>query len=490
MHMSFISHRIHPKPFRLADRSLVSIFVGLFLLTLPMAIVYGFLTFPAVKVFAVLAGFALLLLAAFSPQFTFYVVVVYLVVHQEAETTPGSIFAYLEKMNRPGIPSLLEALIVLLAAAFFVSCLLQIKEYRYPRSKVFLLCFVAVLMASIVVGLYNGNDPTWFKEDLKRFTLPVLFFVAAANLVDDSRKIRLVMALVFLAATAKTYLAIFYYLAGLGFPYGDSKVVFLESGDQIFVVTTIIAGISLMIEGMPRLRKIVFFVVALLPMIYALVFSYRRNALWGTVLSLGLVLLLSPWRQKVRMLRYVWFAVAGVLVMLSLSRIDSEAPAGRFVTERMASVADATQSSNVAHLAEWVVTMDAIRGEPVLGMGLGAVHGLVPGFESLNTHTVHNAFLMLWMKLGIGGLLLLCYCLIGYVRLGIREARARRDMLQIGLFATCAQWLVAMMVGPSWWYYRETCFMALVAAVVIGLGRQKAVSQVQEGGAVLSPMER
>jgi hypothetical protein len=92
---------------------------------------------------------------------------------------------------------------------------------------------------------------------------------------------------------------------------------------------------------------------------------------------------------------------------------------------------------------------------------------------------------MLWMKLGLGGLLLFCYCLLFYVKFGIRNSYANKDMLQIGLFATCAQWFGAMMVGPSWWYYRETCLMALVVALVIQIGRQKGLRAGEINGNLL-----
>ena len=93
------------------------------------------------------------------------------------------------------------------------------------------------------------------------------------------------------------------------------------------------------------------------------------------------------------------------------------------------------------------------------------------------THTVHNAFLMLWMKMGIIPVGFFLWWLLRYARFGIRTARidddARDDTalkaIQRALFATLGYWAVSLNVGPAWHYYRETFLMALVVVLVIRL---------------------
>ncbi len=89
---------------------------------------------------------------------------------------------------------------------------------------------------------------------------------------------------------------------------------------------------------------------------------------------------------------------------------------------------------------------------------------------------------MIWMKMGTAALLLFVWCLYRYFRTGLAGALGSRDPLLAGLFATCALWFVAMNVGPTWFYYRESCLMALVMAMVIRLAqfsRQKTKNHLQ-----------
>jgi hypothetical protein len=243
-------------------------------------------------------------------------------------------------------------------------------------------------------------------------------------------------------------------------------VVFLESGDQTLVVTIIVAGAALLAQRKMGWKSFVGILLVGAPMLFAVIFSYRRNAMWGAIFSLSLLLLLSHWDKKVRLLKI--FAGAGLIVlslMVLLPMTDSMST-GEFMKRRLTSVVDKDQSSNVAHMNEWEVTVEDIMDRPLFGLGLGSIHSPVPDFEELNLHTVHNALLMLWMKMGGGALLLFLWCLYRYCRLGVTEALRLRDPLQTGLFATVGLWVIAMNVGPSWYYYRESCLMALIMAVV------------------------
>ncbi len=108
---------------------------------------------------------------------------------------------------------------------------------------------------------------------------------------------------------------------------------------------------------------------------------------------------------------------------------------------------------------------------PIRGLGLGSEHRGVEDNPSVDTHFVHNAFIMLWMKLGIVPLLFLVWCLIRYIKIGLRSLGTSQDVdfrsVQVGLFSTVGIWIVTLNVGPTWPYYRETCLMALIAAIVV-----------------------
>ena len=440
---------------------------------------WGILNFPPVKVLAVALGALCILLAAWKIEVALYVVGFFLVVLQEGETTPGTIFTFLEKLNRPNIPSLLEVLFAVIAAAFFIRYfIVKDERYSFDGMKLPLTLFFVLLFIALANGMISGTDDIFRKEDFKRFIFPVLVFVSAVNILDTREKIARLFKIMFWVMLAKTYLADFFYLRGMGFPYGDSKVVFLESGDQTLLVTILVAGIALLAERKLWWKSYQFMLWGLAPMLFALIFSYRRNALWGALLSLFLLLLLSQREKKVRLFKIFVGAGLGALCIMAVIPTTDSAPTGEFLQRRLASVVDRDESSNVAHMNEWEITLNDTMQRPLFGLGLGSEHSADSEFV-LNLHTVHNALLMLWMKMGMFALLLFLWCLYRYCRLGVMEALRRRDPLLIGLFATVCLWMIAMNVGPSWFYYRETCLMALVMAVVgrlAMLGRQESLS--------------
>ena len=78
---------------------------------------------------------------------------------------------------------------------------------------------------------------------------------------------------------------------------------------------------------------------------------------------------------------------------------------------------------------EWEVAFDATIKHPFLGLGLGSEHPPVPGFESLKQHTVHNAFIMLWMKMGIFAVIFLLWGLVRYLKFGLNVLRPQEDLI-------------------------------------------------------------
>jgi hypothetical protein len=438
---------------------------------------WGLLNYPPVKVVAVALGTICIALAAWQIEAALYGVGIFLVLLQEGNTTEGTPFSFLEWLNKPNIPSLLEVLFCVVFAAFCLRYfILQDERYNLDGMKVPLVLYFLLLFLALAHGLDAGTDNIFRKEDLKRFLFPVLFYISAINILDTREKITRMLAVLFWVMLPKTYLGIFYYLRGLGFPYGDQRVVFLESGDQTLIVTIIVLAIALLSEAKLGRKSLLFMAWGLAPMLFALIFSYRRNDMYGAILSLFLLLLLSRGARKARLIRLFAVGGGGAFLLMLLLAGTGLVPTGDFLKKRMVSVVDRDESSNTAHMNEWIVTVEDTMKSPFFGLGLGAVHSPVPEFDLINLHTVHNANLMLWMKMGLFAVLLFFWCLYRYCRLGVSEALRRGDPLQMGLFSTVALWCIAMNVGPSWFYYRESCLMALVMAMVgrlSVLGRQQ-----------------
>jgi hypothetical protein len=431
---------------------------------------WGILNFTPVKVAAVALGTVCIVLATWKIELALYVVGFFMVILQEGETMPDTIFSFLETLNRPSIPSLLEVLFAVVVAAFFLRYfILHDERYSLEGMRFPLMFFFGLFLLALATGVMADTDAVFRKEDFKKFLFPVLMFVCTLNILNTREKITRLLTMMFWVMLVKTYLANLYFLIGQGFPYGDAKVVFMESGDQTLIVTIIVAGIALLSERTVGWKSFFCMVWGIAPMLFALIFSYRRNALWGAVFSLGLLFLLSHGDKKLRLFKIFAMAGLGGVLVTALLPGTGLMPTGESLKTRMTSVTDWDQSSNKAHMNEWRVTVADILQHPLLGLGLGSEHQPVPESGEINRHTVHNALLMLWMKMGSFALLLFLWYFYRYCKLGVTAALRYHDPLLTGLFATVGLWGVAMNVGPSWYYYRESCLMAMVMAMVTRL---------------------
>ncbi|WP_183362227.1 O-antigen ligase family protein [Geomonas limicola] len=405
--------------------------------------------------------------------FPFYFASLCILGLQEVEITPGSLLGIFENVKAPGIPSVLEISVFLLAICFLLGYALQKDLAKFPVFTWPVFMFVVFYGISYYVGAESGNNVILLKEDSKKFFIPVVFFLSSINILNSIERITAFASFVVGISFVKTIIGIMSYLKGVGFDYGDSRVIFIETSDLILVVTILVAIASRLIY-----RKItwkVFFVVSLVgaPLLFSLVYSNRRNAWLGILMAFGLLFLMTPRNLKARMVVIVATAALAGGGMIASAMALRGVPTGEDLKSRFASISDKGDKSNEAHVNEWIVTVEALKGHPVLGLGFGSEHAPVPGDDTINRHTVHNALLMLYMKMGVFTLLLFLWCMFRYFRFCVRCRTVSLDQnlewLRLGLFSTFAYWLVTLNVAPSWWYYRETCMMALVMAIVIRL---------------------
>ncbi len=433
------------------------------------------LRFSPPKVLAAGIGLAVVALSIRKIEFPFYVTLFLLVVAQEGEATKGSLFAYLEMLNRPGVPSLVEVAVGVLTMAVALGSIFYRDKSAVSPFKAPFLIYAGLLLVGLVMGFTRSHDPIILKEDFKKLLIPLLFLFCSLNILISEERIHRTVVFVFVLTLLKACLGILYYFGGLGFAYGDWRVVFLESADVLLVATVAIVLFSKMTSERMRVGKLLLYFGAIVPMLLALFFSYRRNAWLGFLASLALLFLLLPDRRRMRMALFGGCLGLCALVLVFSSTMASRAPSDRLLSEKITSMSDRDYSSNVAHVNEWLVAMEDTLKSPVFGLGLGSVHSPTPGFEGIQRHTVHNAFIMLWMKMGIFAVILLFWCIVRYVVFELKSLKVNRGgpgyALQLGLFAMVGFWMVAVNVGPTWFYTRETCLMALTAATAIQLAK-------------------
>lgn len=403
----------------------------------------------------------------------FYFAALCVLALQEVEIPPGSFLCIFENFKDTGVPSLLEASVVLLAACFLVNYILNRDAGWFPVFTAPVMLFGIFYCISLCVGVNSGNNDILIKEDSKKFIFPLAFFLCSINILSTIKRIRVFINFVLVVASIKAYLGIFSYLRGGGFEYGDARVIFIETADLILVVTVLVSIAARVIFGKFTGKALLVVCVVGAPLLFSLVYSNRRNAWLGILLAFCLLFCLAPARTKPRMAVVLLGAALAGGSMVSSAVVLLGLPTANDLKSRFVSISDKEDKSNEAHINEWIVTIEALKEHPVLGLGFGSEHASVPGDDTINRHTVHNAFLMLYMKMGVHALLLFLWSMYRYFSFCARRRGTSSEenlgWLKLGLFSTFAYWLVTLNVAPAWWYYREMCMMALVMAIAVRL---------------------
>lgn len=385
----------------------------------------------------------------------------------------GNIFWYLTNANLAGIPSYLELAFALMVALFFVRAYFGIARVSLRRADL----LYPIVLCLIVLAYLVGMDASWNKDNLtedgKSFLYPAIAFFIFINSLDSENKIRFLLTFGFVVTSVKSVLGSVYYLLGNGIPYGRDRIVLQESFDHFAIVAALVTLVSLAIHGKLSKKHLILGGLGASPMIFSLVFSYRRHAWLGLLLSLFILFLFTTGARKMKIAIGAVILLVVCAWLVSLAGLLGPLPGLDFMTKRIASIVDPNQSSNVAHMNEWRVTFEDITESPILGLGLGSEHRPVPKEPTINTSTVHNAFLMLWMKMGLPAVLLFLGLLVAYIyyaaRAAIRNPASHLRPLQVGLFSSCGFWAISLNVGPTWYYQQETCAMVLAAVIVIRL---------------------
>jgi O-antigen ligase len=178
----------------------------------------------------------------------------------------------------------------------------------------------------------------------------------------------------------------------------------------------------------------------------------------GTSLSIaaGFILYLCLAR------RWKWvllFAAACLCAILYLRSLD------RPLVEDATAV-NLTTGEGFSHRFErWEMAFQAIQTEPFFGQGFGQEMGYLNRIGSEGR--AHNAYLMVWLELGLGGLLLFLAPILQFVRTGFFLYRNSRFQLQGALILSMTFALCLDSLGMPTLYWEKLPTIALSLAVVV-----------------------
>jgi putative inorganic carbon (HCO3(-)) transporter len=321
-------------------------------------------------------------------------------------------------------------------------------------------------------------------EEFLRFLSFFLLYVLIIEEVRGERRTTLMIDSVLLVTIL---ISLYGVLQRLGYPLLDwvpqhYTRVMSSYGNPNFFGTHLVAVIPLLLVlsmGSHGRRRL-FSALALLLALACLLFAETRSAWIGFAFSLVFLTFLI---RKTRTVRFrlktmaPLFAVFLVIILLLLLSQD-------LIVERISQLWD-PQGSVFIRIHTWEAAFSMIKASPVFGSGLGTFQIVFPGFRYPgfelevpigNLLHAHNEYLEIWAEMGILGLALFLWLMIGFFRYAIKNLRGGRGgLIALGLISGIAGVLVDSLFSSSMrWTGPAFTFWLLFGLAVATTGSEEA----------------
>jgi O-antigen ligase len=446
------------------------------------------LLFPLHFSFWLVIGSLALFYFFVRPEYSFYLFFFSIIILTEAipqGIEADGIFALRDIDSTRGAPSILLLYFLVMFGMYFFK-LYFIDKGKTVVSFKYLIVWLMILLAAAVTGIERGWDYFEIRGDFMKLLFPVLCFYLSVNVLNDQNKIHNILLIMFIACVIKSSMLVINYLTGHGllFLSGERtyRLATYDSGDLLAFITLVLLSYTIVLGRTVTGRRGLVLILGTIPMLFALMFSFRRAHWVGMLVSLGIVFLLFNSIEKRRML-YSFFIVLWLIPFVYVGLRNYSTIKEEDITAlltRFSSIIDGEQNSNVYHILESEQALKDIIQNPMMGLGLGAHHSPIWGYEDdrVPTSSVHNTWIFLWMKTGLCGLLFFIWVGIKY----IREILVSRDVncnmetraVVIAISSTVGLWLSLFLTMSAMVLYHLTFLIALFSSIIFVLiGKHK-----------------
>jgi O-antigen ligase len=281
------------------------------------------------------------------------------------------------------------------------------RPFTASRTDQWLVWFLVIGLLSILPAYFYGNDPlNWAREfEPLLFFLPYLLLVTSVRQASDIR--RLCFAYIAVCLSVGIVNLVDYQTSVSTARYVWELVAGRQPpGESLFFVTLTMTTIWVAFKGYQGWRTLVWAGLILF-CLAALAITFSRAYWIAAVVALIVAILLMPKTPRRRALLYfaAFAAGAALLAMAVAGPLFWKILA--VLGERFESILGAGVDLSFRNrLAESAGALDRILANPVWGYGFGYYYFFDPVIPyQLPTWYVHNAYLYLWLKLGLLGLI-------------------------------------------------------------------------------------
>jgi len=275
---------------------------------------------------------------------------------------------------------------------------------RSPLGRTILI-FLGVCVISIVPATLFDSSPLWWFRDLVRFSYLLLFFPVAHALRRRRARVALSLALLVvvlfhIVVTLRSYQAAVAVTRALWQVKYQRVAV-----HEVFATASLVTAFAVFLRA--RSRGVAAGAITLaLASIATLVASLTRGYWLASALAMFVVALMTP--RSARRVATFTVVVVGLVLAVGYAVFP-----GRFLgvifslADRFSTISSPLRVLSMQErLAETTEVLRLIRSSPFVGRGLGAaVSYMSPLTSRVVTRTyTHNAYLYIWAKLGLVGL--------------------------------------------------------------------------------------
>jgi O-antigen ligase len=339
-----------------------------------------------------------------------------------------------------------DLLLLYLLGIAVVRLLLE-RDFCYVSTRLdvpFFLFYGAAVLSVLTAILQFGLRPNIAIREFRIFTYWLAFF-AVTQLIRTEQQLNVLVNGFFVLAILMTGVVLLQ-MAMPGLPLvrvsaetlvtagkafkGVSRVWI--TGERLIYVMLIVA-ICLWLFARSTRQRWVYGSVVLILFLW-LFLSYQRNYWLTTVLALGLLGLVIPWRERLRGLRWMLLALAVVALLFALPG-SPLAPWGEAALDRLFSLEGdrlERDMSAILRQAEIEYAKSQVLKHPLFGVGIGNVYrpwirrfDYRPDVYSYTSRGLtwycHNAYMWIWVKMGTPGLLFFLWLCLKFVYRGFRQ---------------------------------------------------------------------
>ena len=225
----------------------------------------------------------------------------------------------------------------------------------------------------------------------------------------------------------------------------------------------LVVALALFVDD--KRRRIGYVIIALI-VAFALYLTYSRGAWLGIAAGFAMIGLLSG--RRVRLAVAAMLVIGAVLVIPFLQ------------TPRGQSLFQEGTGTGFFRVSVWQSAIAMIRDHPVFGVGLDNFLYEYPKYiqpdawREPNLSHPHNIVLDFWVRLGIGGVIVVAWLMVEFFKKGIRgikELEGTQRALVIGLMASMAAALAHGMIDAAYFYVDLAFVFMLTFGLMMESGR-------------------